>query len=442
MSWTIKAPEDAFQDQPIWLTLSAQDINSGNDFTITSDSLIVDVVTRAEIQLNYKIITKSARDNIVSTGQKFAIGAFLSKTGQAGLTGNYSATLALPEGQGYILQDYQTLTTTFDDTLIWTIQAPLYEKEAKNMHIQLVSFPKDKNTSSPVAAEAILLKNVYLPIQTEEKTVTISTFLPRDKYTVARGDTSVPMLGLELICSGNANSNNVLLSGVKLKVKDRLGVLLGDPGSVISRIAVVKYHEPALIYGQTTSIQSDDSIEILFSQIDTLKPEMSNKIVFLVDILANTEINDFQLAIDSTDALYLVDEESGQVPRLKNTNGQKLEVLNLKSNPSVIIESDFNKAFRNFPNPFGNADRPQTKFIYFLDQDTDVEINIYTMIGELVWSCSFDASDRQGKRGPHEADIVWDGRNDKGYRVLNGVYIARLSTGYGKSALIKIAVIK
>ncbi len=442
VSWTIKAPEDPIQDQPIWLSLSAQDINSGSDFTISSDSLEVDVVNRSEIQLNYRIVTKSARDNIVSTGQNFVIGAFLSNSGQAKLSGNYSATLTLPEGQGYTLLDYQTLTTTYNDTVFWTIQSPLYEKDAKNIHIQLVSFPRDENTSVPVAADAILLKNVYIPIQTEEKTVTISTFLPRERNTVARGDTSVPMLGLELICSGNANSNNVLFSGVKLKVKDRFGEIIDNPGSVISRLSVVDFHQNSLIYGQLSSIQLDNPIEILFSQIDTLKPEISNKIVFLVDIVANTELNDFQLAIDSTDALYLVDEESGQSPKFKNESGQKLQVLNIKSNPSVIVESDFSKAFGNYPNPFGNPNRPVTKFIYFLDQDTDVNVKIYTLIGELVWSGSYTASDPQGKRGHHEGDIVWDGRNDKGYKVLNGVYIARLATGYGKNAIIKIAVIK
>jgi hypothetical protein len=127
---------------------------------------------------------------------------------------------------------------------------------------------------------------------------------------------------------------------------------------------------------------------------------------------------------------------------MKNENGQNLEVINIKSNPSVVIESDFGKAFSNYPNPFGNPNRPQTKFIFYLDQDSDIDIKIYSLIGELVWSCSYTASDPQGKRGHHEGDIVWDGRNERGYVVLNGVYIARIATGYGKSALTKIAVIK
>ncbi|HEX9971263.1 MAG TPA: hypothetical protein VGD14_04255, partial [bacterium] len=88
-------------------------------------------------------------------------------------------------------------------------------------------------------------------------------------------------------------------------------------------------------------------------------------------------------------------------------------------------------------------DREKTRFIYYLSQDADIELKIYTLIGELVWSCTYSSSDPQGKKGLHqENDIVWDARNSRGNKVLNGVYIARIKTSYGESAMTKIAVIK
>ncbi len=444
VSWTLTAPEEAVQNQFIWLELSAQDSNSYRQFTVTSDSLQLYVVNRAEVQLNASIVSPpSAQDHVVSTGEQFIVRAFLTNSGEARLKGNYTTTLTLPDGQGYTLMSNQSPTAAASDSIYWTIKAPIYETEINDIKIQLINFPKDENTSVAVVPGAVVQGGfVTLRIQTEEKAVTVSNFDLREKHTVVRGDTAIPMLGIELICSGTANSNNVLLSGVKVKVKDRLGNLILNPASVLSRIALTKYHESSLVYGQVTAIPSNNPIEILFTRTDTLKPEITNKIELRVDVLDNTEITDFQLAIDSTDALYLVDEGSGQVPKLKNKDGQKLELLNITSNPSVIIASDFNEAFRNYPNPFGNPNRPQTKFIYYLDQDSDVEIKIFTLIGELVWSQSYTSNDPQGKRGQHEADIVWDARNEKGYLVLNGVYLARILTGYGKSALTKIAVIK
>ncbi len=444
VTWTIQAPEDARINQPLWLELTAQDSNSYRQFSITSDTLKLQVVDRALVQLNAKIESPaSAWDHVVSTGQRFVVAAFLTNLGQASLKGTYAAMLQLPDGQGYTLLSAQTQTAAHDDTIRWTIEAPIYETQISDIYIQLINNPRDENTSVAVVPGAVVQGGfALLRIQTEEKTVTVANFVPRNKHTIARGDTSVAMLGLELICSGNANSNNVLLSGVKLKLKSRDGNLIIDPSRVIDRIVAAKYQDAATIYGEVNTIPTTNPIELVFSRIDTLKPEIVNKIEFRVDVLSNTSVTDFQLTIDSTDALYLVDEGSGLVPKLKNKSGEKLEILNIQSNPAVIIESNFDQAFRNYPNPFGTMQRPQTQFIYYLDQDTDVSINIYTLVGELVWSRSYAATEPQGKRGPHEGDIIWDGKNDQGYRVLNGVYIARLSTGNGKTALTKIAVIK
>ncbi|MDZ7319479.1 MAG: hypothetical protein ONB11_10015, partial [candidate division KSB1 bacterium] len=443
VSWSIRAPELPVSQQPIWIRLTAYDANSGELFTVRSETLKVTVVNRAEVKLNAKIISPaSAQDGIVSTGQEFIIAAFVSNVGEARLTGQFSATLTLPDGQGYATPQVATLTASHDDSVFWIVQAPPYERPAKSVQVQLVrAYPKDENSSVEVIADAILQRTVSFPIQTEEKSVTIIPFATREKNTIARGDTAVPMLGLELICSGTANSNNVLLSGVKIKLKDRFNFNI-SPRSAISRIRVVKYHDPAVVYGDVTAIPDANPIEIAFSRIDTLQPEISNRIEFLVNVLGTATATDFRLAIDSLDALTLADEGSSLVPKLKNENGQNYQVLNFQSEPSVLIEADFQSAYRNFPNPFGVADRPQTFFIYYLDQDTDVKIQIYTLIGELVWSRSYRANEPQGRKGYHEGDIFWDGRNEHGHRVLNGVYIARISTGYGKSALTKIAVIK
>ena len=86
--------------------------------------------------------------------------------------------------------------------------------------------------------------------------------------------------------------------------------------------------------------------------------------------------------------------------------------------------------------------KPETYFVYYLEQDSDVRIQIYTILGERVWARSYTKNDPQGKKGPHEGDIIWDARNDKGHKVLNGVYVARISTDNNKDAIIKIAVIK
>ncbi|MDZ7271759.1 MAG: hypothetical protein ONB17_09090, partial [candidate division KSB1 bacterium] len=67
--------------------------------------------------------------------------------------------------------------------------------------------------------------------------------------------------------------------------------------------------------------------------------------------------------------------------------------------------------------------------------------SIFSLIGELVWSRHFSKNSPQGKAGPHEGEVFWDGRNDRGQRVLNGIYIARIVTSDGQEAITKIGLV-
>jgi flagellar hook assembly protein FlgD len=65
---------------------------------------------------------------------------------------------------------------------------------------------------------------------------------------------------------------------------------------------------------------------------------------------------------------------------------------------------------------------------YLLEKDSTVSINIYTLLGDLVKKMSY-ASGTEGGRGAsggYNNKISWDGRNDDGMTVGNGVYILRI----------------
>jgi hypothetical protein len=443
VAWTIYAPETVVSNQNIWIQLSAKDANNGSSFLINSDSIEVDIVNRPEILLNAKIISPaSALDGQISAGDFFVLNAFLEKTGEADLIGNYSIELILPEEQDYTSELSLIQQANWDQTIEWTIKTPLFARNTQNMTIDLISAPKDENTNRTIIADAIINDDVSIPISTEEKSVTISTRADNGKNTIARGDTGITVLGLEFMVSGDEYSNNVLFSGVKIKLKDRLGNIVENPQHAISRIKVVNHLNTNFVYGSVTEIPVTNPIAIVFSQIDTLKPKIPNLIDFEVDVSENSSITDFQLTIDSSQALQFIDEGSGRIPNIKNEAGETIDELNIFSTSSVIIQADFEESFFNYPNPFGEANKPETYFVYFLEQDSDVRIQIYTILGERVWAKTFTQNDPQGKKGPHEGDVIWDARNDQGHKVLNGVYVARISTADNKEAIIKIAVIK
>ena len=172
-----------------------------------------------------------------------------------------------------------------------------------------------------------------------------------------------------------------------------------------------------------------------------------------VDVAENAVILDFQVAVDTVAAFDLIDMYSGFRPIFKGPDGEEINVISFDSGISVVIEEDFEVAFLNYPNPFGTNGRERTKFVYYLEQDTDVELQLFTLTGALVWSQKFSAIDPEGLKGMHEdgyygsggeggPPIWWDGKNASGDRVLNGVYIAVLTTGSGQQTTTKVAVLK
>jgi hypothetical protein len=73
----------------------------------------------------------------------------------------------------------------------------------------------------------------------------------------------------------------------------------------------------------------------------------------------------------------------------------------------------------NYPNPF----RDRTVFSYQLSDAADVEVRIYTSTGRMVRRL-----EGRGNRGMNV--LPWDGRDERGDAVANGVYLYRLSVRY------------
>lgn len=76
----------------------------------------------------------------------------------------------------------------------------------------------------------------------------------------------------------------------------------------------------------------------------------------------------------------------------------------------------------NYPNPVGDLLNGGTTTIHYtLSQDTDVQIKIYTMTGELVHNEFCYAGAEGGQAG--ENNVAWDGKTAYGTTIGNGVYL-------------------
>ncbi|MCK4225316.1 T9SS type A sorting domain-containing protein [candidate division WOR-3 bacterium] len=86
----------------------------------------------------------------------------------------------------------------------------------------------------------------------------------------------------------------------------------------------------------------------------------------------------------------------------------------------------------NYPNPMKN----KTTIIYHLSEEIDVEIKIYTIAGRLVKNLNPGIS----RYGVNYAD--WNGRDERGREVSNGIYYYMVKPGDGDPYYGKIAVIR
>ena len=103
---------------------------------------------------------------------------------------------------------------------------------------------------------------------------------------------------------------------------------------------------------------------------------------------------------------------------------------------SVGNPPDETVLFSNYPNPFN----PETWIPYHLANDTDVEIRIYDTRGSLVRSLEL-GHQRAGIYTGRGRAAYWDGRNDVGERVANGIYFYQLQAD-GLSYLRKMVILK
>ncbi|MFH1681647.1 MAG: C25 family cysteine peptidase [Candidatus Eisenbacteria bacterium] len=121
------------------------------------------------------------------------------------------------------------------------------------------------------------------------------------------------------------------------------------------------------------------------------------------------------------------------LPGLKMTDGAHELVFRASDNLGNVSQPAYRIVFvpeiprlffrhdvMNYPNPF-DPDREETEFFVDLSRDADVVIQIFTLTGKKIRSfegCRASGPTRLG-------DCVWDGRDEDGDRVANGVYLIR-----------------
>ena len=439
VSWMVKAPPAAQNGKVIKVITRATDANNTVQQVVSEpDSVVVDVVSRAALSLTASITDPpEARNGILSVEEQFVVTATVQREGQAGLLDEAQLRLFLPEG--FTSLD-DTLQMTAGLTASWRVVAPSQATlQPRTIKVLLTGVPRDENTNEPAEVK-VSIANIAVSV--ESKRLEVGGISGFTKASLARGEKNVPLFGFLLKNRGVEGSNKIRVTGLTVYLVDRNGKPL-DPGGIFSSLTVRNNVDTSVVYGRISQFGNGNAIVISFEKDLVLSPGVLANVGIYGDILGNATTTAFQFLFREVSDIQAVDAVTGKPVILVDQSGAPVsDLADIQSSVAVVLDANFEATFGNYPNPFGKPDRLVTKFVYYLDKDMGGELRIYTLVGDLVWKRSFTAGSRLGTRGLHDGDITWNGTNMHGMKVLNGVYVAVLTTEDGKKVITKVAVVK
>ncbi len=431
VSWTVRAPDDPIMDS-ISIASWLFDPNTGDSIGTGTDFIVLDILERATLNLASAIIGPlAALDGIIEPGTSFQYEAIVHNLGQAS-TGEGVISLHPGHPGMHVVED--TIRPFNPDIpLVWNITVPDSEIATPVPIWTIIDFlPFDENTNAPA----------FMINDSSSVNITIRELLPEivievtDLYrgSAVKGQ-DLDFMTFRLRNRDRGGSFSVGISSIEFNAELNPSGEVDDVFSEVSLFSDSIQHIPDLI--------SADTVGFVFDDIIVLEPGESVEFVLRLVISPNAGINDFRIHLN-TDNIngFVMEEGVPTVPLVAVSSRGEQEIIT--SNYTVLLEQDFSLSVSSYPNPF-NPRTEQARIGYYLDEDSDLEVKIFTLLGELVWSKSITASDPLGRAGLHTDNtaVLWDGKNDASKEVRSGVYICLIKNNTsGEEEKFKIAVVK
>jgi hypothetical protein len=372
-------------------------------------------------------------DSVLTLGQNFRIAAYFENVTMAGPAGAAEIELSLPPG--FVSMDPRIIAYDLQaqQYASWQVTAPATVANLSLISFRVVKPPEDENSNEPVIVTS---DRANIPVSVQASVcLSVVPFLEGKSPTAVLGGKAVSLFRLAF---ENNSDNSIYIQSLTLALLDKSGAELPFT-ELFSLLEAVDLDRPEVRL--TTPPQLPGHYRVTFSFLPHLDlPAYEEMVVDIrADILPGIPYASMQLLVESAQEDIVATDPEGN--RAIISDGICAELATILYGSYDLVNSDFEDNFFNFPNPFAEM----TNFSYYLAQDSQVNLNIYTLFGERVWSRTYRPEDPQGKAGLHngfqQPTIAWEGRNGMERKVLNGVYIAIISAN-GETASTKIAIVK
>ncbi len=460
VSWQIQAPAtiDGPTTIPLQVAVAATDANSGQ--ALASDSsgnFVLERKAMLSLRLRIKGRPDTGGGHRLSFDQSFTVVAKIRNKGDAQLSGQGQLRLQLNPQDSIALAsgETQVKSFTYPDSVSWDLRTPR-QIISTGIGAQFVQVPNDVNTAQPAALDPDS-SSATLSIATEVHRLVVIPleFSQQENVIRQQGTEDVPLIGL--VFDNRKVSEfvpTVTIDSLSLLVQQLDGSPVLNPSSLIDSVKIVNRaylrnlqkvgSAPTVFAAYDVTSADGDEIPLEFTNHLNIIPGVKDSLVVLLNLSRQSPNQSFKLHVGSIRAftgshdnpVEIVDEQGNLFSSGGDVGG---------SYALTVISGDKDKIFGNHPNPFG-MDEASTNFVFWMEKNGTAEIRIYTLLGGLVYSQQKSFTGGQLYDGHNNNGLIWNGTNNAGNRVLNGVYIAilniRYSDGQSKSYKTKVAYIK
>jgi hypothetical protein len=351
----------------------------------------------------------------------------------------------------------ESYTQQFDNlgqTLQFQVRAPEQNRTAL-VNFKFKQLPLDRNsgTNADIDADS---GTVSIPITVREKEIKVSMMnelASDDIFT--RGSDHHVLMAFEIVNEGYLD--DLFIDALSIKFvphEDTTSLSSETVLNLIDNVRIINYDQyeagssrplnmaEAIEYGNMNVDENNTSnpLKIEFQQIGQLASDAAETILVLAKFKSRATSRKFRAILSSVNAY---DDSTASPVTIIDEEGRRIDGNPyFESQIFSVISNDPKEAFGNYPNPFGREPNTSTNIRFLLRNTSDVKLLIFSLAGELVKS-AWNENLTGLPRGLHE--VKWDGKNDRGTKVLNGVYLCAIEvngTGGTERFLTKIAYIK
>jgi hypothetical protein len=450
--WKVKAPQTVTETTSFNLQVSVQGINQNSDpqnpeiVTAVQTTAVV-VEGKSQLQLHLPAASYS-----LTRLETFAIQAVIRNVGSADVVGSGSVRLSI-QSQSFTLDGATPPVQSFSidpdvDSVVvsWQITAP-NANVSTIANIDVLQLPIDEHTAKPAPIDLVSRTIDINMVPTRLEMSLLTNVTPDVGYQA--GQQNLPVIGMRLF---NPNPEEVIFL-------DELSVRVSDPGSslpvsditnLLSRMEIVTYAfwesdptgnatPPAQLSVTAISGDEQNPVTLVFDPPLAVSAGSADSLVLRIDLAKAAVNRNFHLAISNVKARGASDNPA----EVLDSFGTPIINSNLLVSAGLTILSDnAEQVFRNYPNPFGkdsNGGTGRTYFSFVMQSGGSATLSIYTLSGQLVYRQTATGLDGGGKL--YNRVLFWDGKNDQGKTVVNGVYIAILDAN-GQKYTTRVAYIK